>query len=849
MRTYIALLAAGLYAVPSRGEAPCGLALPPSTVPLGSLAPRSSLSAPPSRWSVGGETLDRGFTNFSAWAPYLGPLGASAVRLQAGWARCEPRAGGAYDWAWLDAAVDGALAVGVEPWLQLSFGNPQYADGGSAAVGSPLPSGAAALAAWDAWVRAVVQRFAPRLGSGGGGGTWEIWNEPNIQHINASAYAIFALRTAAVVRAAAPRARVRVGAVAGTDAHYAAAFAAGVAGKGMLLDEFTYHPYDYNPDASYAGVAALRSALDAGGLAHVALAQGESGAPSVGGGYGALTAYNWTQCSQAKWFSRRLLGDSARGIPSSAFSIADLCYGSGSSGSSSGGGGGGDGQSSISVNHKGLLAADCAAPGFPVLGPKAAYAAVQHVMGAVDGTFTALPPAAGLRVVVEAAACSALPAAAIYAGAWSSARGELVFALWNASGTPLGAAAASTALCDVTLTLTAAAPPPSGQGAYAGVDVLTGAAFSVVGGLAASAGSSSGSSSSESAPLRFVFRALPLSDTPLLLAPPAALRLVPPPAPASPPPPFSLGVGTNLGNTLEAPLEGQWAPAAQEVFFDDFVAAGFATVRIPVRWDNHTLPAPPFTVDAAWMARVQTVAGWCTARGLQCIINSHWDAWLDTNSTADFAAALPRYAAIWTQVAAAFAGAPASLYFESFNEPHIVDTPKLNALLAAFYAAVRPLHPTRRLILGWLNYMGPSWIEEGHAANWNAMAIPTLPGGAPDPNLAVETHSYDPYDVCGHPVRAWDSQPSDILNMDFMFRTLSNWSAAHGNMPVFMGESGCTRKQNQSSRVAWYAAFFERVKAAPGLAGGLVWDDDGSFAVYNRSTRAFDQEVLRAIGL
>ena len=74
-----------------------------------------------------------------------------------------------------------------------------------------------------------------------------------------------------------------------------------------------------------------------------------------------------------------------------------------------------------------------------------------------------------------------------------------------------------------------------------------------------------------------------------------------------------------------------------------------------------------------------------------------------------FGAALPRFSAIWTQVAAAFVDAPDSLYFESFNEPHIVDTPKLNALLSAFYAAVRPQHPTRRLILGWLNYMGPSW--------------------------------------------------------------------------------------------------------------------------------------------
>jgi hypothetical protein len=143
--------------------------------------------------------------------------------------------------------------------------------------------------------------------------------------------------------------------------------------------------------------------------------------------------------------------------------------------------------------------------------------------------------------------------------------------------------------------------------------------------------------------------------------------------------------------------------------------------------------------------------------------------------------------------------------------------------------------------------MGPSWIEEDHSANWNAMAIPTLPGGAADPALAVEVHSYDPYDVCGHPTRPWNSQPSDFLKMDYMFATMANWSAAHGDLPVFFGESGCTRKQNQSSRVAWYAAFYERVKEKGFSAS--TWDDDGQFCIYNRSTRAFDVEVLRAIGL
>ena len=32
-------------------------------------------------------------------------------------------------------------------------------------------------------------------------------------------------------------------------------------------------------------------------------------------------------------------------------------------------------------------------------------------------------------------------------------------------------------------------------------------------------------------------------------------------------------LGINLGNVLEAPMEGAWAPAAQEYYFDDYKAA------------------------------------------------------------------------------------------------------------------------------------------------------------------------------------------------------------------------------------------------------------------------------------
>lgn len=48
------------------------------------------------------------------------------------------------------------------------------------------------------------------------------------------------------------------------------------------------------------------------------LRQGENGAPSEGGpGRGAIGDYNWNELSQAKWDTRRMLGDLGHDIESS----------------------------------------------------------------------------------------------------------------------------------------------------------------------------------------------------------------------------------------------------------------------------------------------------------------------------------------------------------------------------------------------------------------------------------------------------------------------------------------------------------------------------------------------------
>lgn len=232
----------------------------------------------------------------------------------------------------------------------------------------------------------------------------------------------------------------------------------------------------------------------------------------------------------------------------------------------------------------------------------------------------------------------------------------------------------------------------------------------------------------------------------------AALAFLALPAPAA------SFIGINLGNVLEAPTEGAWAPAAQEYYFDDYVTQGFTRVRVPVRWDQHMGQAAPYAIAPDFMARVHEVVGWGLARNLTVLVNSHHDDWID-NST-QFAAQLPRFLALWSQVAASFASAPPTLLFEVLNEPVNLNIDQLNQLYAAVVPLMRAQNPTRAIYLGGLSWMSAYWI----ASHPDAVAWPALPSGQADPHLRLEVHSYDPYAFClqSPPSASTWGTPSDV---------------------------------------------------------------------------------------
>ena len=331
---------------------------------VGTLRPRSVSDIRDSNWTLGCETIERGYADFWQYADYLAPLGIKTIRIQTGWARCEPEPG-KFDFAWLDRIVDFAVGKGLNVLLETSYGNPAYPGAGGWDLGAGFPTSEEGLAAWDRWVETLSSHYKGRVRD------WAMWNEPDIRnpalpgHETAKTpqdIARFNVRTAKIIKRIIPDARIAGLSLATlSDAFFEDCLKA-MGEDVKMFDWFIYHGYTPAPENAYVAVEKLKSVLK---KYHPAakLRQGENGCPSELATRFALSGIVWSEHSQAKWDMRRMLGDLGHDVESSVFTICDFTH------------------KGREVNRKGLLRATA---GKKVIAVKRAYYAVQNVAAVFD---------------------------------------------------------------------------------------------------------------------------------------------------------------------------------------------------------------------------------------------------------------------------------------------------------------------------------------------------------------------------------------------------------------------------------------------------------------------------------
>ena len=292
-------------------------------IKIGQVQPKTSLEIQHSRIGLGFEKLDRNVFDPNKAYPYVAKSGVKWARLQSGWQRTE-REKGVYNFAWLDEVVDNLIAVGVEPWLCLCYGNDLYTEIAKihfGAVGCPPIYSEEEKQAWINYVHATVEHFKGRIHY------YEVWNEPDGKWCwktgpNAQELADFTEATAKACRETDPTCEV-IGYVL---CLFKDSFVQEFTDTGVWqhLDGISYHAYVPNEeDIVYA--FDVYDKIRREHKPSLKIFQGESGTQSRSDGMGALRGMAWTPLKQAKYLLRHLLIDLGCGVEfTSYFSCMDM---------------------------------------------------------------------------------------------------------------------------------------------------------------------------------------------------------------------------------------------------------------------------------------------------------------------------------------------------------------------------------------------------------------------------------------------------------------------------------------------------------------------------------------------
>ena len=336
-----------------------------------------------------------------------------------------------------------------------------------------------------------------------------------------------------------------------------------------------------------------------------------------------------------------------------------------------------------------------------------------------------------------------------------------------------------------------------------------------------------------------------------------------------------MGIGINLGNTLEAcgdwiaDVDKQWgdgvltvteyetawgSPVITQEMIQGMADEGFGVVRVPVAWSN--LMDENYKISEDYDNRVHEIVDWVIEADMYCIINIHWDnGWVNTFPD-NRNECMKRYETMWTQIADSFKNYSDYLMFESQNEelgweslwnPWGSDEGKtesyalVNEINQKFVDVIRNSggnNPERHLLISGYNTGIDRTCD-------SLFRMPDDPAN----RMAVSVHYYTPAGFAileedadwGKAISTWgtDADFNELYyNMDMM-----KTNYIDKGIPVIIGEYGCptTNKEPESVRLFLSSvckAAYER-QLCP-----VLWATPGGH--YDRDTcKMVDQELKK----
>lgn len=313
----------------------------------------------------------------------------------------------------------------------------------------------------------------------------------------------------------------------------------------------------------------------------------------------------------------------------------------------------------------------------------------------------------------------------------------------------------------------------------------------------------------------------------------------------------ALNPGWNLGNTLDAVEdEGDWnnAPVTEDTF-DDVKAAGFKSIRLPSKWIHNkcdgayltcslvtwayhfTSEAPDYTVDPAWLDRVETVVDMVTSRGFSTIVNVHHDSWVwaDVSATgANYTLIEEKFYKLWYQIGTKLACKSELVGFEPINEPpgttaeHGAELNKLNNIMLKAINDAGGFNPQRVVTL--------PGLSEDAAKTSSFFEAPS--GNFSNP-WAIQYHYYSPYPyIFGAYGRTIWGSDDDKASLEADIANIRN---NFTDIPLVIGEWAASPVATESASRWKYFDFFIQT-ALKYQTSTILWDNGNDFLDRNTHT-------------
>lgn len=322
-----------------------------------------------------------------------------------------------------------------------------------------------------------------------------------------------------------------------------------------------------------------------------------------------------------------------------------------------------------------------------------------------------------------------------------------------------------------------------------------------------------------------------------------------------------MAAGFNIGNTFDNGINTPTFSSVKPII-DLYRNAGMKHVRIPTTWmdrfDNNLADSNGnVNVNHPRFLELVEIIDYAISQDMYVVINTHHEHWLKDNYDGSVAYDT-KFQTLWTGIATYFKDYPVNLIFEVLNEPEgnlgendgdgpfpdatdpvaLEYTRRVNKVGYDAIRATGGNNATRIIMVGTNGQGNAIYLEEVYPSRTD------LPGEGEDYYLAIQVHSYSPWEFCGE-----TGSNSAFPGTAFFENGIQDVSV-HSyrlDVPVNYGEFGVGRDGNTSERNTDLVRGYYKIMADATLGQNMsysVWDDRGWFGLVNNSGADFTFNIV-----